>query len=168
MFVRCFQNSFLLKPRLFYHSKPAQTSVIPFNRKSPELIAKYIRFRNEGIKKYRTKSQLDELMELNYKQILENIQKVDNTPQRLSKHLSNLGLFSRHHAEEIIRSGIFYVDSKKIVDPTLMINQNTNLSIYFPTKFDIPIPNNIKLWLYHKPMGSLMQKIEFDVFFYKS
>ena len=141
-----------------------QTAVIPFKRNSPKLIAKYLKFRCDGIKKARTSSPLNDLLAETKKKVITTLQRHSGTPQRFSKHLAELGLFSRNQAEELVKAGLFHVDGKRLTDPTVMLNQESSLSIYFPAKFHVPLPLNLKLWLYKKPKGVVTVRNTDDVF----
>jgi len=150
-----------IKPSLRFFTN--STEIIPFDRKSPQMIVKYMRFRNQIPKKRKAASPLKELLKATEEQALTSLKESNNLPQRLSKRLSDLGMFSRHYAEELIRAGVFFVDNKRVNDPSIIVGQDSSLTLRLPKKILFPLPLNLKLWLYHKPSGCTITKESHDV-----
>ena len=113
------------------------TQVIPFDRGSPQMVAKYRIFRNEGISKRRTISPLQSLLNETKQHVALARKQSHDVPQRFSKRLSDLGMFSRNYAETLIRDGIFFVDGKRITDPSIVISNTSSLAIHFPSKVQV-------------------------------
>ncbi len=127
--------------------------VQPYYRESAAMIVRYQKFLGLGPKKQKSISALQAHLESQKLPIAKNFERTNGGPARLSKHLAELCIFSRNQADDIIKSGIFYVDGKRVTDPTLVVDKANSLRILFPPKFDVPLPSNLKLWLYHKPIG---------------
>lgn len=145
--------------RLFTES----TEVVPFDRKSPKMVVKYMKFRHDGIQKRRTISPFRDLLADTRKHAAMALNESHGLPQRLSKRLSDLGMFSRNYAEELVRSGVFFVDNKRVTDPSVIVGQDSALSLHFHKNTPLLLPNNLKLWLYHKPPGCTLTKEPYDV-----
>ena len=134
-----------------------QLRIVQFDRSSPALVKRYLEYKKPKMKNKPTASPLKAVIEPNQALLSRNYEISQNKPERLSKHLSDLGVFSRNQAEEIVRSGIFYIDGKQITDPSMVIVHNSSMQIKFPPRFNVPLPNNVKLWLYHKPAATTVR-----------
>jgi 23S rRNA-/tRNA-specific pseudouridylate synthase len=123
----------------------------------------YIKFKHRVTNPHKTLSPLKELLKDTKKQALISLKESHDLPQRLSKCLSDLGLFSRHYAEELIKAGVFFVDNKRVHDPTIIVGQDANFSFNLNKHVLFPLPLNVKLWLYHKHSGCIITKDSDDV-----
>jgi hypothetical protein len=74
------------------------------------------------------------------------------TPERLSKRLARLGITSRHQAEKLIELGMVKVNGKT-ANENLQVDDTSQIQVYSKTGYKTPIPQNTKIWLFHKPIG---------------
>ena len=73
-------------------------------------------------------------------------------PERLSKRLARLGVTSRRQADRLIELGMVKVDGKTVNENTL-VDDNSNIQVYGKNGYKTPIPQNTRIWLFHKPTG---------------
>jgi hypothetical protein len=74
------------------------------------------------------------------------------TPERLSKRMARLGIASRRQADKLIELGMVKVDGKT-VEQNVPVDDNSQIQIYSQHGYNTPIPEDTRLWLFHKPEG---------------
>jgi hypothetical protein len=74
------------------------------------------------------------------------------TPERLSKRLARLGVTSRRQADKLIELGMIKIDGKTVNENTL-VDDTSSIQVYGKNGYKTPIPQNAKIWLFHKPAG---------------
>jgi hypothetical protein len=74
------------------------------------------------------------------------------TPERLSKRLARLGITSRKQAEKLIKLGMVKVDGKTVSE-NVPVDDKNHIQVYGKQGYKTPIPENTKIWLFHKPAG---------------
>ena len=75
-------------------------------------------------------------------------------PEKLSKRIATLGVTSRKQADKLIKLGLIKVNGE-IVKQNVKVDQNTQIQVYKGGNvgFKTPVPQNSKIWLFHKPAG---------------
>ncbi len=73
-------------------------------------------------------------------------------PERISKRLSRVGICSRREAERMIAEGRVMVNGKKLKDPVCLVTSEDAIKVDGAL---IPLPDDTRLWRFHKPTGCL-------------
>lgn len=78
-----------------------------------------------------------------------------STQMRLTKRMSESGICSRRQAERMIAAGMIKVDGK-LVSSNIPVTSSSIITIHKARDEDtkqVPIPEQAKIWLFHKPRG---------------
>ena len=75
---------------------------------------------------------------------------LEENKERIAKRIARAGYASRRDAERMIAEGRVDLNGQKVTTPAIVVSASDVIKI---DNKDLPSPERVRLWLYHKPKG---------------